>query len=189
MDQRLILAFAVAVGACSRPEPADDGRLRAHIAEDVALVLPSPPGYPETRTMTQVVRARYGAQGAVFESVLSLSPDEVTIIITVLGGPRVATLTWNEDGVREDRTLLAPAGVPVENILADLFLVVWPDEAVAEALPEGVVLVRGENGVRLLQKDGETIVEVTADAADPSRAVVRNLAFGYEVAITTQTVE
>lgn len=189
MDQRLILALAVAVSACSRADPAEDGRLRAHIAEDVALTLPSPPGYPETRALSQIVRARYGERAAAFEAILDLSPDQVTVIITVLGGPRIATLTWNEDGVEEERTLLAPAGVPVENIVADIFLVVWPAQAIAESLPEGVELVTDESGShRRIQRNGETLVEVTPDPADPSRVVVRNTAFEYEVAITTQAL-
>jgi hypothetical protein len=191
MVRRLILALAVAAGACgARHEPAEDGRLRAHIAEDVELMLPSPPGYPETRTLSQIVRARYGERSAAFEAVLDLSPEQVTVVITALGGPRVATLTWNEAGVREERTLLAPTGVPVENILADIFLVVWPTEAVAASLPEGVELVTDEDGRhRRLQRDGETIVEIAPDPENPSRAVVRNLAFEYEVTITSLGLE
>jgi hypothetical protein len=190
MVGRLVLALALAVGACSRPEPAEDGRLRAHIAEDVALTLPSPPGFPETRALSQIVRARYGERAAAFEAILDLSPDQVTVVITVLGGPRVATLTWNEEGVREERTLLAPAGVPVENILADLFLVVWPAQAIAESLPEGVELVTDESGLhRRIQRNGDTLVEVTPDPADPSRVVVINHAFEYEVSITSQVLQ
>lgn len=190
MAARLVLALALAVSACSRPEPADDGRLRAHIAEDVALTLPSPPGYPENRTLSQIVRARYGERSAAFEAIVDLSNDEVSVVITVLGGPRVATLTWNDAGVREERTLLAPTGVPVENILADIFLVVWPVSAIAESLPEGATLVTDESGRhRRIERNGELIVEVAPDPADPSRAVVTNHAFAYEVAITTQVLE
>lgn len=189
MVRRLILASAALAAACGSSEPEPDGRLRAHIAEDVVLTLPSPPAYPEVRTLSQIVRARYGEREAAFEAVLDLSPERAGIVITILGGPRLATLTWTEDGVEEERTLLAPTGVPVENILADIFLVVWPEEAVAASLPEGIELEVGADGGRIVRSETGPIVEVVPDPHNPARTLVRNRAFGYEVAIITQTVE
>lgn len=190
MARGLIFALAVLVAACGgAPDPAPGGRVRARIAEDVTLTLPSPPAYPGTRMMTQVVRASYGGRSAAFEAVLSIGPDETVIVLTVLGGPRLATVTWNGDGVREERTLLAPEGVPVENIVADMFMTVWPEDAVRAALPDGVHLVVGEHGGRTVRRGDDIIMEITPDAADPSRVSVRNLAFDYQVEIVSQTLQ
>lgn len=190
MVSRLVLLAALLAAACgSAPDPAPDGRVRARIAEDIVLTLPAAPDYPETRTLSHVVRARHGGVDGAFEAVLSLSPSQATIVITVLGGPRLATVYWDESGVREERTLLAPAGVPVENILADIFLVQWPAEVVAEALPEGVELVVGEDGGRVIRRGETVIVEISRDPSDARRTVVRNLAFGYEVTLISQDVE
>lgn len=179
---------ALAASCVSRPDLDAEGRLRAHIAEDIALTLPMPPGYPETITAAQIVQAQYGEAGGVFEAVLSLSPEQAVIVVTAVGGPRLATVTWDADGVREERTVLAPGGVPVENLLADIFMVRWPEAAVADALPEGVSVVSGEDGSRRIVSDGETIVEIIPDAANPGRTLVRNLSFGYEVTIIDQAV-
>lgn len=179
-----LLLTALAAGCMSRP----DGPT-AHIAGDVLLTLPTPPGYPETRTIVQTGRARYGERQAAFEAVLSLAPDRTEIVVTMLAGPRLATIVWDEAGVHEDRALIAPPGLPVENILADLFVAVWPAEAVAASLPEGVTLVVDEHGGRTIQRDGQVILVVTRDEADPARTVVRNDAFGYEVAIVSQSLE
>lgn len=190
MVRRLILIAAVLTAACSfGSDRSEDGRVRAHIAEDVVLTLPSPPAYPETRTLRQIVRARYGERDAAFESVVSLSPETATVIITMIGGPRVGTLTWDHTGVHEERTVLAPGGVPVENILADIFLTLWPTEAVAQALPEGVEVIDGGNGARIVRRGDEVIVEIATDPTDPARTLVKNFALGYEVAITSQSVE
>jgi hypothetical protein len=161
----------------------------AHIAEDVALTLPTPPGYPETRTIVQTGRARYGERQAAFEAVLSLAPDRTEIVLTMLAGPRLATIVWDGDGVHEDRSVFAPPGVPVENILADIFVAVWPEEAVAESLPEGVSLVVDEHGGRTIERDGQVILAVAQDEADAARTLVRNDAFGYEVAIVSQSLD
>jgi hypothetical protein len=186
----LVLLLALLAAACSfGAKPSPDGRVRAHIAEDVEIALPSPPSFPETRTLHQIVRAQYGERSAAFESVVSLSPETVSIVITAIGGPRVATITWDASGVQEERTVLAPGGVPVENILADMFLSIWPEDAVRAALPEGVELAMDEDGGRALRRGEESIVEIMRDPANASRTVVKNHAFGYEVAITSQTVE
>ena len=113
----------------------------------------------------------------------------LAIVITVLGGPRLATVHWDESGVREERTLLAPTGVPVENILADMFLVQWPEDVVAEALPDDVELVVDAEGGRVIRRGDTTLIEISRDAADARRTVVRNLAFGYEVTLISQDVE
>lgn len=189
MVSRLVLLIGLFTAMCGAPEPAPDGRIRARIAEDTMLTLPAAPTYPETRTFSQVVRARYGEHDATFESVLSLSPEQATIVITMLGGPRLATVHWDESGVREERTLLAPGGVPVENILADMFMVQWPAEVVAQALPEGVDLIVDAEGGRVIRRGETPIVEISRDPSDARRTVVRNLAFGYEVTLISQDAE
>jgi hypothetical protein len=179
-----LLLAALASGCALGP----DGPT-ARIADDVALTLPTPPDYPEQRTIVQTGRARYGELQAAFEAVISLAPERTEIVLAVVSGPRLATIVWDEEGVREDRTLFAPVGVPVENILADIFVAVWPAEAVEDSLPDGVSLTVDENGTRTIGRDGVVIMTVAPDAADASRTLVRNDAFGYEVAIVSQTLD
>ncbi len=176
--------LCLALGACAS---APDEGPRAHIAKDLALTLPTPPGYPETRTIAQTLRARYGLLSAAFESVVSLSPHAVEIVVTAAFGPRLATITWDKAGVREERTLLAPEGVPVENILADMFISLWPPEAVIAALPEGVELTVAEDGTRTLSAAGEPIMEVRRESE--MRVTTRNFALGYEITIVSQVLE
>lgn len=176
--------LCLAASACaSAPEQAP----RAHIADGLALTLPLPPGYPETRTLAQTARARYGLLQAAFESVVSLSPDQVDIVVTAAIGPRLATIHWDKDGVREERTLLAPEGVPVENLLADLFVSSWPPEAVAAALPAGVELILDAEGGRALVSNGVVIMEIRRESE--TRVAIKNLAFGYEINIVSRTLE
>jgi hypothetical protein len=182
MVRRLALALAIAAAGCvSRPVD-----LRARIADDVTLTLPTPPAYPDTRTIVQIGHAQYGERQAAFEAILSLAPERTEIVITMLGGPRLTTVTWTASGVHEQRTPLAPANVPVENILADIFVAEWPAAAVAAALPSGVELNVTADGAREIRRGDALIVSVTHDAADPSRMMVRNLVLGYEVSIVDQ---
>lgn len=199
MVRALIVALAAAVAACSANpipsvvpfigrDPPLTPQPRAELAPGLTLALPTPPGFPETRTMQQTVRAHYGERSAVVECLLSLSPEEVIVVLTAVSGPRLATVTWNANGVRSEVLPIAP-GIPAENIVADMFISIWPAEVVRSALPQGVELVEGEHGARTIRQGEAAILEVTPDPADPNRIMVRNLALGYEVAIVSRTLE
>ncbi len=168
--------------------PADEG-LRAFIAEDVMLELPTPPGYPEERTIVQTGRAQFGERNAAFEAVLQLGPERTEIVLMMPAGPRLSTIVWDATGVHEDRAPFVPDSMPVENILADIFVTVWPEGMVAGTLPDGVTLEVGADGARTIRRGDEIILTVGPDPADPSRFVVRNEALGYEVAMVRQVDE
>lgn len=187
MVRGLILGAAALAASCATAP--DAAPPQAMIAEDVVLTLPAPPGYPETRSLMQTVRARYGERDAAFEAVVSLAPEQVEIVLTVLGGPRLATIHWDGEGVREERSPLAPEGVPTENILADLFLATWPADAVTAALPAGVTLVSAADGGRSIRRGKVVLVDIVPDPADAARRVVRNRAFGYEVTIVSRDLD
>jgi Protein of unknown function (DUF3261) len=180
----LMLCLAASAAACaSAPEQGP----RARIAEGLELTLPAPPGYPGHRTLSQTARARYGLLTGAFQSVVSLSPTQVDIVVTAAIGPRIATIRWDKSGVHEERTMLAPQGVPVENMLADLFIAHWPPEAIVAALPDGVELSVDETGGRTLSADGIVIMEVRRESE--TRTIIRNAALGYEISIISQVLE
>lgn len=163
--------------------------LRAEIADDLTLVLPTPPGYPEERTIIQTGRAQFGERRAAFEAVLALGPERTEIVLMMPAGPRLSTIVWDATGVHEDRAPFVPDSLPVENILADIFVTVWPEASVAGTLPEGVTMEVADDGRRTIRRGDEIILTVGPDAADPSRFVVRNEAIGYEVVMTRQEEE
>lgn len=184
MVRALIVSLMTVLAGCASSP--DEGALRAFIAQDVALTLPTPPGYPDTQTVVQTGHARYGERQAAFEAILSLAPERVEIVLTMPAGPRLATIVWDGEGVRQDRSILAPDGVPVENILADLFIAVWPADAVSAALPEDARLNVDEAGVRTVLRGAAVILTATRDPANPLRTTVRNDALGYTVTLVSQ---
>lgn len=163
--------------------------LRAEIADDLTLVLPTPPGYPEERTIIQTGRAQFGERRAAFEAVLALGAERTEIVLMMPAGPRLSTIVWDATGVHEDRAPFVPDSLPVENILADIFVTVWPEASVAGTLPEGVTMDVAADGGRTIRRGDQIILTVGPDAADPSRFVVRNEAIGYEVVMTRQEEE
>jgi len=187
MVRALILAPLVAAAGCA--STVDVAAPSAHIAEGVVLALPLPPGYPDTRTLLQTGYARYGDHDGAFEAVLSLGPERTEIVITMLGGPRLATIVWDGEGVTAERSPFAPDNVPVENILVDIFITTWPVELVAAALPEGLTIAVDDAGRRTISQGDQVLVTITPDPADAARVSVRNEALGYEVTIVSQSVD
>jgi len=187
MVRALTLALLALASGCA--STADVATPSAHIAEGVVLTLPLPPAYPDTRTILQTGYARYGDHDGAFEAVLSLAPERTEIVMTMLGGPRLATIVWDSVGVRAERSAFAPDNVPVENILVDIFITVWPPALVEAALPEGLVLTVNEAGQRTIRRGDEVLMTVTPDPEDAARVSIRNNALGYEVVIVSQSVE
>ncbi|WP_420478913.1 DUF3261 domain-containing protein [Brevundimonas sp. FT23028] len=187
----LVLAVTGCATAPREPSRATAGAaLQARIAPDIVLTLPTPPAYPQTRTLMQAGQIRHGNRQAAFESILSLSPEEVEIVITMAGGGlRLSTIRWTTEGVLETRSPIAPDSIPVANILADIFIALWPAEAINAALPEGVTLTETADGGRQVRRGDELVSEITPDPANPARRTSRNLAFGYEVAIVSRALD
>jgi len=192
MGKKLLisLAAALALVACNgeRPPPAPGGP-RANIAHDITVELPVAPGYPEARVYAQVLRARYGWRSATLETVLSLSPEQVEIVLTVPGGPRVATVRWSESGIVAERTVFTPPDLAPENMMADIFIAFWPEAMVRQILPEGVTLDVSADGARRVRRGAEIILAITPDPENPQRLSVRNEGLNYELTIDSQALE
>jgi hypothetical protein len=166
------------------------GDLReAQIAPGTIMHLPAPPGYPGTKSMMQTVRAHYGERQAAFEALLSLSPEKVDIVVTAPSGPRLASITWSKKGVHRKIMEIAPPGIPVGNIVADIFVSLWPREAVAAALPAGVEVRDEPSGRRTVMRGETLIIEVVPDPADPTQRTLRNIPLGYDLRVSSQVLE
>lgn len=178
---------ALAVGCAAAPPRSVPAH--AQIAQDVQLELPLPPNFPRAQTLHQLGRARWGERTLAFDAVLTLSPDAAEIVIAAASGPRLATIAWDKSGVRRTLAARAPRDIPVENLLADVFLLLWPAEAVAAALPADISLAESPDGARILRRAGQVLVEITPDPVQPARTLIRNHAFGYEVSVLSQSLD
>lgn len=158
------------------------------IGRDIQLSLPTPPGYPEPISLFQTATGRKDHRKVAFQAALELSPDRVDVVILAPAGPRVLSILWTGEGVVEDRSLMAPDGLTGLNILADIFVSLWPLEAVEAALPAGVT-VSEEGGARRIASDGRVVLEVVSGPPGSAQQVLRNLDFGYEMTIQTEADE
>ncbi len=157
------------------------------LGKGLEMRLPASPGYPGHLTASQTVVGNYGERKGAFQAVLDLSPDRAQVVLTAVSGPRILGITWTFAGIIEDRTPLAPENLKGINVLGDIFVSLWPVEAVQRAMPEGVK-VSVEGKVRRVKTADRIIeeIETTEDDGATMRQELRNLDLGYQLTIITE---
>ena len=180
---RVGLALLIFASGCATRDTARSQDVS--IGREISLTLPMPPGYPREITFLQTVQGSYGAQRRTFQSLVSLAADEVRVIMTLPGGPRIMTIRWSPQGVTTERTALAPAELLGENVLADLMITLWDPDAAGAALSDNATITEAD-GVRTIRSAGRDVITVRyADgASDSERMVLVNHDFGYELVIS-----
>lgn len=136
---------------------------------------------------TQTVSATFGEQRGVFQAAMDVKPEVMTLVITAAEGPRLVTITWDRTGLKEERTLFAPAAIKGENVLSDIFLSLWPMDVVRASMPAGVKVVEVGAIRRFSDEAGEVLLEIETKSRTPQNAVqeVRSVELGYTLKVTT----
>lgn len=154
---------------------------------DVKLTLPLRPGYPGPFEASQTVVARHEGRTVAFQAALAFSEAEARVTLVAPSGPRILSLAWTEGGVTEERTMLAPEQLRGVDVLADIFLCLWPADAVRTALGAGATM-EIVGATRTIRTADRVVTEITEEpsADGATRHVLRNLDRGYSLTIVTQ---
>ncbi len=182
------LALIVVISGCTTR---DTSRTReVAIGRGLSLDLPMPPGYPRETTVLQTVQGVYAGRRLTFQALTFLAADEVRVIMTLPGGPRIMTIEWSALGVTTERTALAPAELMGENVLADMVISLWELRALRAALPDSAEVTEA-HGVRTVGGEGREVVTVryAGNTVKTRRMVLTNHDFGYELVISSQRIE
>ena len=168
-------------GACTAP-PLEPG---AYIAPELRFALPRPRDLGHSVNAVQLVTAHYRGDVQMFEAHLSVSPDRMTLIGLDPFGRRALTVTLTDTGIDIDKAPWFPQALRPENILADVTIIYWPEEAVRRGLARTGAVLRSDARGRSIIADGREVVRVdyapTAGDAWAGTAHYRNDAFGYEL--------
>jgi hypothetical protein len=169
------------LGACTAPPPEP----AAYIAPALRFALPSPRELGRSVDAVQLVTAHYRGDIQMFETHLSVSPDRMTLIGLDPFGRRALTVTLTDTGIDIDKASWFPQALRPENILADVAIVYWPEDAVRRGLAQTDAVLRSDAQGRSIIADGREVVRVDygppAGNAWAGAAHYRNDAFGYEL--------
>ena len=121
----------------------------------------------------------------MFEAHLSVSPERLTLIGLDPFGRRALTLTMTDAGMTVDKASWLPQGLRPENILADVAIVYWPEDAVRRGLARTDAVLTSDGRGRSIIAGGREVVRVNYGPrhGDSWAGAVhyRNSAFGYEL--------
>lgn len=184
------LLTAVVVGcAATRDQPATS----AGIGAGLQFVIPDPSELGQSVDVAQRITARYRDRTIVFEGRLTTSPEELRLVGIDAFGRRALSIVWDGDYFSFDSAPWVPDTLKPENILADIAIVYWPEEAVSRGLAGSGATLHVDERERSISMRGIDIITVTYDhpngeEAWASSAKYRNVALGYELDLRSVAV-
>ncbi len=153
------------------------------VAPGITLTLPGPGELGRREDAVQLVTARRDGESFVFECRLSVDAERLLLAGSDAMGRRAMTVTWSRDGMAVERADWLPDTLRPENILADIVLLYWPEEAVRRSL-KGAALSQMSTGRSI----GDAIT--VSWGGDPWNGLSRlvNTPWGYEIEVRSARV-
>ncbi len=161
------------------------------VAPGIVFSLPPPATLGRSVEADQLVTARYRNETFVFESRISVTPERLLVVGTDMLGRRAMTIEWNGDDLQADAAPWVPPELRARNVIADIMLLHWPENAVRAGLsPDATMRVAGP-GRRVFAAEGRNMISSDRTDGGPEswsgRWTYRNLAWGYQLDI--QSIE
>jgi len=185
------LLLALFLPACAASSPHERADV-AFIAPGVQFVTPGPEELGYRINAVQLVIARYGAEQFVFEGHISAAPDRLTLVALDAFGRRALTATRSRDEVVFEPADWLPSSLRAANILADMAIVYWPEEAIRRALVGTAATLETHAGERRIVVGGNELIRVSYEtgAGSPWTGVAhyRNAAFGYDLDLRSRVM-
>lgn len=149
------------------------------IGEDVSLDLPLPPGFPGTFEERTRLRISANGEGATVNVYAMFNRAAGLVRVTHPTGPTLLDVEWSGDGISERRNTQLPDEIRSEELLAALYILLWPGERVAASLSPGATFVE-QGPVRAVQTFDRTVMVLRQIG---NRVVVDHYDYGYRFEI------
>ena len=164
----------------------------AFIAPNLSFRTPAPRELGASVQVAQLITARYGTETHAFEAQLAVSPERLTLVCLDPFGRRALTVTSTGARVTVDAAPWLPDALRAENILADIAIVYWPEDAVRRGFSETKAVVAADARHRTVMLEDREVIRVDYDPPEgqawPRSVRYRNHAFGYELILRSAVV-
>lgn len=176
----LLLLVVLALPACGLLPPRQSS---------IAFPLLAPATLGVSRSALQVLRGAFGERDVVFQCVVAVDAERVTLVGLGAQNQRWFTLRYDGRSVEAQISPQAPALPDPRRVLADLQLALWPLAALQQALAGSAwQITEPAPATRRLRRDGRLVAEVHYGGADPwnSRWWLSHFESGYVIAVASQ---
>ena len=162
----------------------DNSRPQAWLKPGVRVTLPPAsitPAINEQQLLTSTIEGK--SQSLLV--LLNADADSLSLVGLSSLGIRLFMLTYDEQGIHTEQSIVLPSLPPANQVLADIMLSYWPLTAWQSQLPKGWTL--RDNGERreLRDNQGELVSEMIYQTEQGLRRPisVRQHVFGYHITI------
>jgi hypothetical protein len=145
----------------------------------------SPAALQRTLALQQQLVVQAGGRTERVEVLLEADASEVKLALLSLGQV-AARLEWDGQSLRQSQASWWPKAVSGERVLSDLQFVLWPADAVRQALPTPWTLEATERE-RVLRRGDEVVMRISYPS--PLRAELEHVREGYRLSIESRPAE
>jgi hypothetical protein len=180
VNRRSLLLAVLALPACG---------LAPRRESSTALPLLAPATLGAPRSALQVLRGAFGAHDVVFQCVVDVDADRVTLVGLGAQSQRWFSLRYDGRSLETQISPQAPELLDPQRMLADLQLALWPLAALEQALAgSGWQVTEPAPATRRLRRDGRLVAEVHYGGLDPwnGRLWFSHFESGYTLAVESQ---
>jgi hypothetical protein len=179
LKRALMLGPVMLLAACasaphSAPGPTEQTRLSLRLA---------PSALGESIALQQHLTVERNGKIDELDAALEVDSDHVELVGLALG-QRVLSLDYDGKELKSWRHVLLPAQVQAEDVLQDLQLVMWPQQAISAGLPENWRIE--DSGLhRTLSQNGQpvTIIDYSQLPRWSGTVTLENLRYHYRLTI------
>lgn len=176
-----LLCAVLLLTGCARPP---DARPQAWLKPGVRVMLPAP-GISPPFSQQQLLTGSFKGRQQSLLVLLNADAQQITLAGLSSLGIRLFRVTYNQQGIHTEQSLVLPEMPPASQVLADIMLSRWPLAVWQQQLPPGWTLKDRGNRRQLRDAEGELITEIRYLQRGSQRlpVSVQQFAFGYQITI------
>jgi hypothetical protein len=189
----VIIGAGLGLGGCTRIGTALTALPAGQVtvAPGVMFSMPPPAALQRSVEAQQLITARYRDETFVFETRISVTPSQMLVVGTDMLGRRAMTIEWTGNAMKVEVAPWVPPELRARNVIADIMLLYWPENAVRAGLTPAVAMQVPHPEQRVIAVDGHEMIRMDR-VGGPARGwsgrwTFDNLGWGYKLDI--QSVE
>jgi len=154
------LAAALLLCGCSHTTLSPDGsRPQAWLAPGTRVTLPAPGITPAVNSQ-QLLTGSFNGQTQSLLVMMTADDKKITLAGLSSVGIRLFLVTYDEQGIHTEQSIMVPQLPPASQVLADVMLSHWPIAVWQPQLPKGWTLLDKGDKRELRNASGKLITEV-----------------------------
>lgn len=179
----LLITAALLLSACSLLQSKSNmGSPWAWLNKGTKVMLPDPGITPAISTQ-QLLTGTFNNKQQSLIVMLNANETELTLAGLSTLGIRLFLMTYNDDGLATEQSIVVPQLPPAPQVLLDVMLSHWPLSAWEKTLPKGWKLIDEDNKRELRTPTDTLVMEITYRQTDTERHPIQLIqhAFGYRI--------